>query len=133
MGGRRTAGRGWVGRCGKGIGPVHLKRYYVNLLANRSHTLYVGVTSDLETRVLQHKRKAFPGFTATYNISRLVHYEAFRTSWGAIEREKELKGWVRAKKVSLIESGNKYWRDLARDWYPDEARGTAKHHGELGR
>ncbi|MDB5297150.1 MAG: excinuclease subunit [Phycisphaerales bacterium] len=71
---------------------MHLKRYYVYLLTNRSHTIYVGVTSDLETRVLQHKRKALPGFTATYNIDRLVHYEMFRDAMSAIEREKRSRG-----------------------------------------
>ena len=67
---------------------MELRRYYVYILANRSHTTYVGVTRDLETRVLQHKRKQAEGFTSTYDITRLVYYEVFRTAWGAIEREK---------------------------------------------
>ena len=91
--------------------------YYVYMLANRSHTLYTGVTNDLEHRVAQHKAKVNPtGFTARYNITRLVYFEQFTNVTEAIEWEKTIKGWVRAKKVALIEAQNKYWRDLAADW-----------------
>ena len=91
--------------------------YYVYILANRSHTLYTGVTNDLEHRVRQHKAKGNPtSFTARYNITRLVYFEAFNDVCQAIESEKRIKGWVRSKKVALIEKRNKYWRDLAADW-----------------
>jgi putative endonuclease len=97
---------------------VTLPRYYVYILTNRSHTLYIGVTNDLERRVYQHKTKKFKGFTAKYNIDRLAYYETFRHIDDAIEREKELKGWRRIRKIELIESRNKYWNDLSADWYP---------------
>jgi putative endonuclease len=88
----------------------------VYILANRSHTIYTGVTNDLENRVRQHKAKEHPScFTARYNITRLVYYEEFPDAWQAIEWEKRIKGWVRAKKVALIIERNKYWRDLAAD------------------
>jgi putative endonuclease len=91
--------------------------YYVYILANRSHTTYVGVTNDLEYRVRQHKAKAEPtSFTARYNVTRLVYYGEFSDVRQAIEWEKRIKGRVRAKKVALIVERNKYWRDLAADW-----------------
>ena len=91
--------------------------YYVYILANRSHTIYAGVTNDLEYRVRQHKAKTKPqSFTARYNITRLVYWEEFSSVNEAIEWEKRTKGWVRAKKVALIQERNKYWRDLAADW-----------------
>ena len=101
---------------------MHLKRYHVYLLANRSHTLYVGVTSDLEPRVLQRKLKALPGFTATYDIDRLVRYEVFHDSMSAIGREKQIKGLTRAKKIGLIEAENKNKVDLAKDRFRDPGR-----------
>ena len=91
--------------------------YYVYILANRSHTIYTGVTNDLEHRVRQHKAKVDPDcFTARYNVSRLVYYEAFTNVDEAIEWEKRIKGWLREKKVALIQERNKYWRDLAAEW-----------------
>jgi putative endonuclease len=90
--------------------------YYVYILANRSHTLYTGVTNDLEHRVRQHKLKVDPGcFAAEYNVTRLVYYEVFTNVDEAIEWEKRIKGWLREKKVALIQERNKYWRDLAAD------------------
>jgi putative endonuclease len=74
------------------------------------------VTSDLEQRISQHKHKTMPGFTARYNINQLVRYEEYPTAISAIEREKQLKGWTRAKKIALIESENPRWEDLAADW-----------------
>ena len=97
--------------------------YYVYILANRSHTIYTGVTNDLEYRVAQHKAEVNrQSFTARYNITRLVYWEEFSSVNDAIEWEKRIKGWVRAKKVALIQERNTYWRDLAADW--EENAGT---------
>ena len=76
-------------------------------MASRSRTLYTGVTSNLERRVLQHRRKLLPGFTARYNINRLVYYEVSGEVLAAIAREKQIKSWGRKKKVALIESVNR--------------------------
>ena len=85
-------------------------------MTNKSRTLYTGVTNDLERRVYEHKKKLVPGFTAKYNIDRLVYYEATEDVNAAISREKQIKGWLRAKKIALIESVNPVWRDLSLDW-----------------
>ena len=99
--------------------------YYVYIFANPTHTIYTGVTNDLEDRVRQHKAKSISGsFTAGYNITRLVYYEAFVNVTEAIEWEKRIKGWTRAKKVALIQERKKCWRDLAADWDAPAARGT---------
>ncbi len=76
------------------------------ILTNRTRTLYVGVTNDLERRMYEHKNKLVPGFTSKYNITWLAHYEQTSDVESAIAREKEIKGWRRSKKVALIESSN---------------------------
>ncbi|WP_114944930.1 GIY-YIG nuclease family protein [Microvirga calopogonii] len=87
--------------------------YYVYLLASRRHgTLYLGVTNDLARRVDEHKRKVIPGFSALYDISRLVWYEVYDRIDEAIAREKSLKKWRRDWKVTLIEEMNPDWSDL---------------------
>src|SRR5438067_13033328 len=88
-----------------------MKTSYVYIMSNQSRTLYVGVTNDLETRVHQHKSKQIPGFTAKYNITWLVYYEDFPDPMQAIEWEKRIKGWTRAKKLALIEEKNPRWED----------------------
>jgi putative endonuclease len=98
-----------------------MQQYYVYIMTNHSGTLYAGVTNDLKRRVYQHKQKLIPGFTAQYNITRLVFFEATTDVRAAIAREKQIKGWLRAKKVALIESGNPGWKDLAADWYERDA------------
>ena len=94
-----------------------MKTYYVYILGSKSRTLYTGVTNNLERRVLQHRRKLTLGFTAQYNINRLVHFEVFGDIRAAIGREKQIKGWLRVKKIALIESSNRDWRDLSDGWY----------------
>ena len=89
------------------------QRYFVYILSNRSRTIYIGVTNDIEKRVAQHKSGSIPGFTSRYNIDRLVYFEEFASINDAIEREKKLKGWLRKRKVALIESGNPTWQDLS--------------------
>lgn len=94
-----------------------MKTYFVYILSSRSRNIYVGVTSNLEQRVIQHKRRLIPGFTSRYNIHRLVYYEDFSRVQDAIAREKQIKGWVRSKKVALIESTNLTWEDLSQGWF----------------
>jgi putative endonuclease len=79
---------------------------YVYILANHSRTLYIGMTNDLERRLHEHKTKALDGFTEKYNIDQLVYYEEIADIPTALAREKQLKGWTRAKKISLIEKMN---------------------------
>ena len=88
--------------------------YYVYILANATNvTLYIGVTSDLLRRVHQHKNHLDPdSFTAKYNIHKLVYFEETTNARAALEREKQLKGWLRRKKNVLVESMNPQWRDL---------------------
>ncbi len=86
------------------------------IMSNQSRTLYTGVTSDLEQRVFQHKKKLIKGFTKKYNITILVWYDRFSDINQAIECEKKIKGWRRSKKISLIEEQNPCWLDLAEGW-----------------
>jgi putative endonuclease len=90
--------------------------YHVYILAGRSAVLYTGVTGSLALRVTQHRERKASGFTAKYNVTRLVYYELFGSPAAAIAREKQIKGWVRAKKVALIEARNPGWRDLSEDF-----------------
>ncbi len=92
---------------------------YVYILASKTRVLYVGVTSDLATRMLQHKSKSKPGFTAEYNVDRLVYRESCETMTAAIAREKQIKGWTRKKKIALIEQFNPEWKDLAEEWWQE--------------
>jgi putative endonuclease len=87
--------------------------YYVYLTASKKHgTLYLGVTNDLVRRIYEHKDKLVPGFTAQYDVVRLVWYEVYDDPATAIAREKELKKWRRDWKVALIEEENPDWLDL---------------------
>src|SRR5947207_639403 len=95
------------------------RQYFVYVISNLSGTLYVGVTNDLQRRVYEHKHKLVPGFTAQYNITRLVYFEETGDVRAAIAREKQIKGWLRAKKVALIESVNPVWEDLSAGWYSE--------------
>ena len=92
-------------------------QYYVYILSNKSKTLYIGVTNDLSRRLYEHKNKIIKGFTAKYNITELVYYEIHNDITEAIQREKQLKGWLRKKKIALIESVNQNWKDLSDEWY----------------
>jgi putative endonuclease len=93
--------------------------YYVYIMTNPARTLYTGVTNDLERRVFEHKQKLTEGFTKRYALTTLVYYEASSDVRLAIEREKQIKGWLRQKKVALIDSANPEWRDLADGWYEE--------------
>lgn len=83
-----------------------MKSYYVYIMANTRRTLYVGVTNNLERRVYEHKHKSMPGFTSKYDLTQLVWYGATNDIREAIAREKQIKGWLRAKKLDLIEEIN---------------------------
>ncbi len=103
------------------------KQYFVYILTNRwRNVLYIGVTNSLERRVWQHKNKAVPGFTKTYNCDRLVYFETYDEIDQAIAREKQIKGWVRAKKNALIEAQNPSWKDLAAEWFAPRGKGILR-------
>ncbi len=94
-----------------------MKSGFVYILAGKSGVLYTGVTSQLESRVATHRRKIVEGFTRKYNVTRLVYFESFTDIRVAIAREKQIKGWRRAKKIALIESANPLWKDLLEDFF----------------
>ena len=96
-----------------------MREYFVYILTNRSGTLYTGMRNDLHARVYEHKHKLTKGFTSRYNIDRLVYFEAYTDVREAIAREKQIKGWLRKKKIDVIESENPEWRDLSADWYAE--------------
>ena len=93
------------------------KEYYVHIMTNKSRTLYTGVTNDLMRRVYEHKNKLVKGFTSRYNIQYLVYYESTSSIYSALEREKQIKSWLRAKKIALIDSMNPEWKDLSEEWH----------------
>jgi putative endonuclease len=101
------------------MAPDRERFYYVYILGSISGTLYIGVTGSLRRRVWQHKQHASDGFTAQYDVSRLLYFETFRHVGKAIAREKQLKGWRREKKIALIQKANPEWKDLSREWYID--------------
>jgi putative endonuclease len=92
-------------------------------MSNHSRTLYIGVTNNIERRVWEHKTGTIKGFTTKYKLNRLVHYETFGNVNDAIAREKQLKSWLRRKKVALIEESNPDWDDLSSGWFgqPDSS------------
>jgi len=88
----------------------------VYLLTNRPRgTFYTGVTSDIPGRIWQHKTRITKGFSAKYNLTRLVYFELFEDTYQAIAREKQIKAGSRTTKVRLIEKTNPVWKDL----YPE--------------
>ena len=90
--------------------------FYVYIMSSKSRRIYTGMTNNIDRRVKQHKAAEIDGFTKRYRINRLVHCETFQYVRAAILREKEVKGWDRAKRVALIERENPTWEDLAEDW-----------------
>jgi putative endonuclease len=96
------------------------RRYYVYVLGSYSGTLYIGVTGNLRRRIGQHKQHVIEGFTARYDVTRLLHFEVNHEVLNAISREKQLKGWLRKKKIALIEKQNPKWEDLSREWYSED-------------
>lgn len=90
-----------------------MKTSFVYIMASTTKVLYIGVTSDLEKRVYEHKHNVFEGFTKKYKVHRLVHFEVFGDIREAIYREKQLKKWNREWKIQLINERNPAWEDLA--------------------
>jgi len=90
-----------------------MNNYFVYILANNSKMLYTGVTNNLVRRVYEHKHHLVKGYTQKYNITKLVYFEDTNDVTSAIAREKQIKGWLRRKKVALIESANPQWTDLS--------------------
>ena len=104
------------------------KTFFVYIMSNRSKTLYTGVTNNLIRRVREHKEGRASGFTARYKLDRLVYFERFEDVRNAIEREKQIKGLLRIKKLALVVSVNPRWSDLSREWFehhPFEPRRSA--------
>jgi len=94
------------------------KHYYTYILTNKyNKTLYTGVTSDLEGRIYEHKNKATKSFASKYNVDKLIYYDYFYNIRDAIDFEKQIKGWNRQKKINLINSSNKTWKDLSQGWH----------------
>jgi putative endonuclease len=89
------------------------KQYYVYIMTSLSGILYTGVTNNLARRVFEHKTEVVKGFTSRYKIRQLVYYDASENIESAIQREKQIKGWTREKKVKLINSMNPEWKDLS--------------------
>lgn len=94
-----------------------MRTFYVYIMASRSRVLYVGVTNDLARRVNEHKQGLVPGFTTRYRVTRLVYFEQFADIRDGIAREKEIKGWVRSRKIRLIDSRNPTWEDLSSSFF----------------
>jgi len=94
------------------------RQYFVYILTNRRNgVLYTGVTNDLFRRAYEHKNKLISGFTKKYNLTILVYWEETSDILAAIQREKQIKGLLRKKKIALIETKNPEWEDLSKDWF----------------
>ena len=92
---------------------MHNHYYYIYIITNYTNrVIYTGMTSNLSKRIWEHRRKEVPGFTAKYNVTKLIYFEETGDVMSAFEREKQIKGWTRAKKIKLIETINPNWRDL---------------------
>lgn len=95
-----------------------MKEYYVYIITNKYNTVfYIGITNDLKRRMHEHKNKLIKGFSKKYNLTKLVFFEAFSNVSEAIITEKKIKGWIRIKKIKLIESNNPRWMDLSANFY----------------
>jgi len=98
-----------------------MKEYFVYILASkRNGTIYVGVTNNLERRIIEHKNNLVVGFTEKYIVHALVHFEQFGDINLAIKREKQLKNWNRKWKLDLIEKENPNWLDLSENWITNQ-------------
>lgn len=95
-------------------------------MASKSRVLYTGMTNNLFARVLEHKSNRIEGFTKRFHVHRLVYFESFNYVRSAIAREKEIKHWVRQRRVALIESMNPTWEDLAERWFTPERLANPK-------
>jgi putative endonuclease len=98
--------------------PRERRSYCVYIMGSLSGTLYIGFTGNLHKRIFEHEFHQMEGFTNKYDVERLLYWASFDDVHKAIAREKQLKGWSRAKKIALIELRNPHWLDLAKEWYP---------------
>ena len=88
--------------------------YCVYILTNKANrVLYTGVTNNLQRRIAEHQQKLVPGFTSRYNLKKLVYFETTDDVNAALAREKQIKGWLRQKKIELIETQNPEWKNLS--------------------
>ena len=94
-----------------------MRHFYVYILSSKSRVLYTGITDNIYRRTWEHKNDVNPGFTRDYRVHRLVYYETFKYVNNAIAREKTIKGWLRRKKIALIEAENPTWEDLSAAWF----------------
>ena len=108
-----------------------MRSYFVYILTNRSRTLYTGVTNDLVRRVVEHRARQVPGFTAKYHLTDLVYFEETERIEEAIAREKQIKGWLRVKKIALIEGLNPEWKDLSECWVPEKEGSSLRSERQL--
>lgn len=93
-----------------------MKQYYIYILTNQTNrTLYIGITSNLQKRIWEHKNKVTQGFSSKYNLNKLIYFELFDNPEAAIKREKRLKFWLRKWKEELITKANPKWNDLYED------------------
>jgi putative endonuclease len=107
-------------RAAPNEGSMYLSRerfFFVYIMSNRSKTLYTGVTNNLLRRVWEHKQALGSEFCKHYKLDRLVYFERFQYVNNAIAREKQIKGWLRSKKIALVVSQNPTWNDLSAEWY----------------
>ena len=94
-----------------------MRRYYVYILTNwNDKVMYIGMTNDLQRRLYEHKNEFIEGFTKRYKVHKLVYFEETTDVKAAIEREKQLKGWLRKRKNELVETTNPEWKDLSESW-----------------
>ena len=97
-------------------------QYYVYILTNwNNKVMYTGVTNNLERRLYEHKNDLVDGFTKKYHVHKLVYFECTNDVYSAIEREKQIKGWIRAKKNGLVEQMNPDWHNLSDEWREDSS------------
>jgi putative endonuclease len=109
-----------------------MREYCVYMMTNRSGTLYIGVTNDIMRRVSEHKTGILKGFTSRYKMNRLLYVEATADIDAAIEREKQLKGWTRMRKLELVRELNPNWRDLSEEWSVEDLElATSEDKGQI--
>ena len=94
-----------------------MNNYFVYILTNKSNNvIYTGVTNNITRRIFEHKNKLVKGFTSWYNIDKLIYYEETSSIQSALAREKQIKGWLKKKKIALIELKNPSWKDLSTEF-----------------
>src|ERR1700746_3618331 len=93
-----------------------IEKAWIYILTSNRGVLYIGVTSNLYKRILEHRSGIRSGFATKYKCHKLIYYEEYAYITSAIAREKKLRGWNRSKKLALIQQTNERFRDLAEDW-----------------